>query len=332
LLRFGRSISVLGGIGHADANDGKRTQVAGREQDFGLSGKAWAAIIILPTIAAVAGIWWVLHITSPRPSPIMADAAKPPVSAIKASSTASPTATLRAAPAPQQPNAELARLRNENQQLRQELAVVKAELAARPAVPPPPPEPVTPKIGSISGNVWVNKEDGSSDLLRGIHVEVLRTEVSGRVIQDILLTEARDWQKDADANRKKASDGFISDFYRSEAEKDQHSADLAKSTAQRVPTRNVDLLTSYQVAQKCAKYELPAFEPAISETAVADTRSDVQGKFELANIPAGNYYLHAASGSRVFYIEWLIPVTVKAGQDVKVDVFNENAVNIHNTR
>ena len=46
------------------------TQAA--QADYGVSGKMIAALIVVPAIGVIAGVWWVLRITSPQSPPTAA--------------------------------------------------------------------------------------------------------------------------------------------------------------------------------------------------------------------------------------------------------------------
>jgi len=63
----------------------------------------------------------------------------------------------------------------------------------------------------------------------------------------------------------------------------------------------------------------------VAATAIASGTTGIDGKYSVSNLAEGDYILYAQAAAAKYIIEWCVPVTVKAGQITKVDLFNENA-------
>jgi hypothetical protein len=61
----------------------------GNEQDYSLSGKGLAALIILPTLATGIGVWWVLHLTG---KPVKQATVSPTIQRVEVSQASPPIA------------------------------------------------------------------------------------------------------------------------------------------------------------------------------------------------------------------------------------------------
>lgn len=298
------------------------------QEDPGLAVKWWIVLIAAPAVAIGVGAWWIL-----KPP------AQPPVVSVEAppSATAGPPESLpaRIAPptAPRQLNtdpakdAAVAALRAENERLRRELE----SATAKPPVLQTPPAAAA--NGSVAGSVWLSKNDGSSDLQRGIHVQILSRNADATAVGQCLDSEADDWESHAQDQDKIAKDDAFSpdlaETYRVSAKEDREKETVIRQAIVKIPNGS-DLLVAYKAVVASARLGIPSFQAAVKASALFDVKADVNGKYRLADVPAGRYYLHARVDTASFYAEWFVPIVVTDGAELAIDLDNENSALIKN--
>jgi hypothetical protein len=96
------------------------------------------------------------------------------------------------------------------------------------------------------------------------------------------------------------------------------------------PEIPVPLLDGYNIMQQLSEYGMAYFRQVTPTLVISTTSSDVDGKWELRDLPPGDYFIYAIIDTRAMYVEWLIPVTVKSADPVKIDLHNDTAIHIHN--
>ena len=137
------------------------------QPDYGISGKMIAALIALPVVAVGVGVWVVFRSTS---------------SAVNFSSAAKPL-TIQPSLAATKPSVTLpASARS---------PVILSTQASTLPVP-------IPRIGSIAGAAWLTRNDGSSSVLRGLHIQILHTKLPGWVVVAMLEHNAKVIETEAD--------------------------------------------------------------------------------------------------------------------------------------
>jgi cytoskeletal protein RodZ len=132
-----------------------------------------AAVLVLGLVSS--GVtWWILRSpakVASAPLAVPQDAPKP---------AAQPLASIPAStPREDKTSQEIARLRAEEDKTSQEIARLRAEndrlrALTSPAVKPTPsPQAIEPLYGKVSGAAWSVKNDGTSNLLRGIPIVIV---------------------------------------------------------------------------------------------------------------------------------------------------------------
>jgi len=234
-------------------------------------------------------------------------------------------------------------------------------VATAPAVRQPP-LPTQPTVyGAIEGASWLDRENGGSDLVRGLNVFLLST-VCPKVVfvqclkatADDLDAEAKRWRADAAkqsedakgwaakaADARSANLSTVADFDEKQAAWAKHEAAFQEEMAKRCEDRSSGLRTQADQARdqidtmeavetlKGRSYVFPAVTK-LSDIAVARARTDVDAKYTFAKLPAGNYVIYAqVAGETVagvtFVFGWFVPVTVRERETTHVDLDNENA-------
>lgn len=192
------------------------------------------------------------------------------------------------------------------------------------------------RSGTVSGSAWVIRGNASSDLLRGLQIEIIKPNASrsaaARVIQaevDAAELDAKNWRELADRYR---GDSFMQDSVRS----DDDRADEARARAQKLRAAISQLTGEMPVDELFRLCQRPpsggvSLNPVIEESAVARVTTDAEGKYSVEDLSNGKYFIHAVFITELHAVQWLVPVTV-SGNDVKIDLFNDNAVMIHNRR
>jgi hypothetical protein len=74
--------------------------------------------------------------------------------------------------------------------------------------------------------------------------------------------------------------------------------------------------------------EIPDFP--LTGITVISTKANVDGKYKIADLAPGNYYIYASFISSSIGVDWLIPVRITAGDETTVDLNNANAATVRN--
>ena len=78
----------------------------------------------------------------------------------------------------------------------------------------------------------------------------------------------------------------------------------------------------YQAMKQRGAYMGASFAALSLRKSIASTVADVDGKYLLPDVPPGRYYLFAAFDSTAGNADWLIPVEIKPGQELRQDLHN----------
>ena len=78
----------------------------------------------------------------------------------------------------------------------------------------------------------------------------------------------------------------------------------------------------------------PAITPRVIGAPPSDTewgsgQTNVDGKFVIDKVQAGDYYLVSSFESGTLLIEWIIPIRVEGDKETTVDLYNETAAYIY---
>lgn len=227
---------------------------------------------------------------------------------------------------------ELERLRAENARLRKQAATPQV---VRPAAAVPTPAPV--RAIAISGSAWLTKVGGSSDLLRGLRVRLLPSNMPREQIIKVLKGNAARWresQAKAEGHIKDAFDEsgrrIAEEVYGRHVREAKIGAATADAAQSSLPA-SMDVLEAYRLCCKTGEYGLTHFDDAVLAVSLVNVKTDVNGKYIVPDVAPGQYYLQAEVDGGGHFIEWLIPVTA-GGQDLSIDIENGTAVHIDNIK
>jgi len=165
--------------------------------------------------------------------------------------------------------------------------------------------------GDVKGGAWITKKAGTSDIVRGMAVVLIRREIKRGLIDKWLerFKEERGTNHIAWAR--------LGPTRRAEPEDEVDVEPLlvnARWGDQRVRELSHDAMW-------------PEIVPLVME---AHTITDIDGKYEFKNVTGGEYYLFASNNTEYSYIDWLVPVSIRDPEPVKIDLFNGTARHIKN--
>lgn len=331
--------------------------------------KGWmAALIVGPLL--VIGVAAIFILRAANPPSQSADASTPAAPVIFPSVRV-PQNPPTTQPLPKQndSSAELAQLKAENERLKQSLAAASSQ-AVQPNKPAMIPAPPPAAKGIVRGSSWLVRNNGASDVQRGLHIYAICKTVPAAGIagllraqadldnQDALINDqyvvapaqqeiASDQKRldDARKEEKAASDDLTRDGDRqwveaqeqslkdderrlndAKAESANHRKDADKLQKMAQVSRGQDALEAYRFCRE--------FAPLINFSACAkgaatgiEGKTDINGKYEIKDVPSGNYYLYASINTQSLSADWLIPITVD-GNVVDADIDNDSAIDL----
>ena len=304
----------------------------------------WIVGLIIVCVVAIGSAAFLILRT---PAPAQQDAT---VTAARSPSTGPSTAARQASPltpftarvaSAAQPSAvetpeqrELRRLREENERLRAQAARA-AQSAQSPAAAAPASLEKPPKLTTISGSAWLTREGGDSDVLRGLRIRLLSSATPKEAVARSLqhnVKQWRDWEKfENDQAKQYANEEFMKDTVTAahkEAADSESRAKAVEATISQLPA-TMDVRRAYSMAVDSSQYKVPSFDAVVDATAMYETKTDVNGKYTLRDLPVGSYYLQAEIDSSKHFVEWLIPILAD-GTDMSIDIENGTAITIHN--
>ena len=189
--------------------------------------------------------------------------------------------------------------------------------------------------GSVSGTCRFLRDDGSVDVLRGMQIYVVHKTLSAEDEAPLLLAEAGNLRKlAAQQEQNEQSDAAKSRSRQREdpvAVAPQHADDQIdlKRTASvleqsaKTLKGNRDVKVMWEIAREHAN-DIPYTE-FMRSTVVAETKTGVNGKFELGKLPGGSYYVYASSKSAAPVMEWIIPLIID-GNHATVDLNGDTQI------
>lgn len=215
-------------------------------------------------------------------------------------------------------------------------------------IAPVPQAVVAPlKPAKITGAAWLTTNGGSSNLMRGMSIAVLAPRIRCTLVAQKVTPYIPKWRALAQSYRKLAADSRNSaaedatlgveiqaDDEKSAKEVDARAAQC-EGTARRLQRwvqtaqGEMDLADAYKLLKTASTdgvVDLP-----LSNIIVAEATTNVDGKYVIASVPPGRYYLYGVFGSSTTLVVWLVPVSLVSGQELQVDLYNDNAATIRNS-
>jgi DNA-directed RNA polymerase subunit RPC12/RpoP len=200
--------------------------------------------------------------------------------------------------------------------------------------------------GTIYGNTWITRNNGSSDIQRGMLVELVSIDAPRGKVSARLEQAARDFAKSADDLLQKAAQkrkdnsrfrrdnnlpeiplseydpGHLEEVHGRQSEaKAQRARAAAQGLPQRINARDAVLLLAATAETDESSPNEHAYSELIVKSPISDVRTDVDGKFQIDNIPPGDYCVHAWLSTKTTLVMWLVPVHVDPLGVVRIDLF-----------
>lgn len=195
--------------------------------------------------------------------------------------------------------------------------------------------------------MWLNRNNGSSDIQRGITLclvpQTMTREQAAAVLsgalrmcrQDAEETKQKIDQENFDAEKRRKENPEIakyidgaSDFETKQVSDDLQRASDIDAIIKALPAK-IETVDVYALMKKESQYGMPYMSHGISSTVLYKARTGVDGKYAFANAVPGDYMIWGEIDTKGLYADWLVPVTITA-QPQSVDLFNDNAATIHN--
>ena len=239
---------------------------------------------------------------------------------------------------------ELARLRAEIDRLK--------GLVANPPKSAPVSKPAEVAYGKVSGAAWTVKNDGTSNLMRGIPIIIVEKETTDvpklighlKKVKNGWVALAKLCNEEAERKRNDPGNANLSDggkYMRSLADKDADEADScdakAKAIQKRVDqlsgTTSIDRLRALELEKQdleSDKHTVDVLPEVLTGggqngTNFGSGKTNVDGKFVLDMVPPGDYYLVSCFASATLIIEWIVPIHVVGNKETTVDLDSDNA-------
>ena len=172
---------------------------------------------------------------------------------------------------------------------------------------------------TITGSIWLTKNDANSQLMRGIRVCLLRPTARVAAVHRAFKATANDLAYEHEHERVDTTPAVPDLAVKMNL--------LRGSEANVVHDVSVDVV--YAQLRATAPFSVPAFSGIIIDSLVTRVKSDVDGKYIFEGVQSGSYFVYAEFSSKAMIVEWLIPVVVERAI-VKLDVNNSNAASILN--
>ncbi|MGD0140838.1 MAG: hypothetical protein ABSD28_18395 [Tepidisphaeraceae bacterium] len=277
----------------------------------------WLIVILIVGPLAVIGVATMIIMKSEAPAPLASENAAEVVPVPKPALSPAAPKPVFVAVAPTAPIATIP------------VPIVQPVVAQRP-----------PVLGKIVGSAWSVKNDGTSSLFRGLPLVVLSRETSDiPSLVECLKKQQSDYESLITNYQGMAADqiklygpggelhGMAEpNLYTKEInDLKANVADIKAMIADVQTKATIDRLEAFRLSKQ---YGGPHLD--MSGTPVGEGRTNVDGKFEIDNIPAGDYYLVSFFGSETLVMDWIEPIHIDSESAKSLDLFNDNAVYIHN--
>ena len=163
-----------------------------------------------------------------------------------------------------------------------------------------------PKVVNVSGSAYVVRQGGESDILRGLHVTLIRGTVPQAVLENALTMVARG-EESASARWSDSSFERWAELYSYFRAKVAGPGDSAAALA---------------LIEKRGYLDVVRY--VVDSTQIAATTTDVQGAYKFTNAPE-NAYIFAMFDTKDGFLLWAIPVKGEGSKDL----FNDTALVSH---
>lgn len=211
----------------------------------------------------------------------------------------------------------------------------RAEDPPRPAANPAAQPPVA-SVGRVVGAAWLNRNDGSSDVLRGLRVQVIKKDVNGSDVAAAAARNLEEW-KNIRTQWMQAK-AYVTDTLKASDKESTAEADLWIQKSE----QNIKSISEFldkppeKIGVEEAKTLLNKWHPEGSSTVpispIKTTSTNVDGKYVIADCPSGKWFLYAVVASGKIWVDWLVPIEVRANEELSIDLFNDNARTIKDVR
>jgi len=175
------------------------------------------------------------------------------------------------------------------------------------------------------------RNSGASDLARGLRVHLLRPTISKPVLDQCIVK-----QDGIIRSRIAVVEAMLKHGVRTKADQDEANELLSKFASglallERMEAKaanpcQTDLAFKSLAAAHGGK---PEFGAAMTAAQIIDVQADADGRWNFKDVPNGRYCVVAVFETESFAMGWAQPVVVNSN-DVKLDLFNENAAFIEN--
>jgi len=170
---------------------------------------------------------------------------------------------------------------------------------------------------SLAGGAWVIKGGGQSDILRGLSIYVLRSEVARRELDDAVSVMKR--QPDFDQ-----FGGDATDLHARPPDDRVRLAWLFRGVRHRKQDDDSG-------GARIRRIEHDRVWPVIAASAVAaEAETNIDGKYKIPELKGGKYLVYALHQTSFSLIEWLVPLEITQPGEVTLDLYNKNAETIIN--
>jgi hypothetical protein len=166
------------------------------------------------------------------------------------------------------------------------------------------PERHPARSAELSGGAWLVKEDGQSEILRGIDIFLCRSTFERDVaseIRTIVITRQR-----AIGEMTRVGQAGLS-----------HGESAYSATMRKI---NLIAVQAFQAETDA----LTAMNRKASQSALKATKTGVDGRYTLSNVADGSFTLFAAFQYNSALGCWLVPVSVQGGVTIPLDLENSN--------
>ncbi|HZL37068.1 MAG TPA: hypothetical protein VFC78_17240 [Tepidisphaeraceae bacterium] len=223
------------------------------------------------------------------------------------------------------------------------LQILDQSLSPVPRVPRQSKNPSANLTGSISGTVWLTRDNGSSDKQLGLVIQLIKPTCHGAGVRTSLETAASDWDDIAKGNLAEATKiradfpsaaGDSGKSYEDEANDDRKKAVEAREAAKKTDVNaEIDLASALSLIEEYSPPGAAEYAWLLElDGILQEARTGADGTYAFDRIPPGSYYVHTEVYSRHLNAEWYVPVVVQANVISKVDLYNQNAASIHDSR
>jgi hypothetical protein len=209
-------------------------------------------------------------------------------------------------------------------------------------VPSPPTPTKPPAYGTVSGAAWTVKNDGTSNLMRGLPLAVIpRSSADVASLISYLNNQEKGWKESVASYEKMATDEANRPAeYRSDQALEIFKKDLSDGKAMVAAIERtirdlrqkagLDRREAFMLEKQFQYYSTSLPTVGLSGKEVASGKTNVDGKYSITSVPVGDYYLVSSFGTASFVMDWIEPIHVSENQVTSVDLYNDNAVYVRN--